>query len=60
MRFLGIGSLNPKELERLFLHLKSDSHLPKKLFCLAQWKPFKNNEKCFLLHLKSPFRSQDI
>ena len=23
-------------------------------------KPFKNDEKCFLLHLKSSFRSQDI
>ena len=28
----------------------------------GNWKPapFKNNEKCFLFHLKSPFRSQDI
>ena len=24
------------------------------------WKPFKNNQKCFLFHLKSSFRSQDI
>ena len=24
------------------------------------WKPFKNDEKCFLFHLKSSFRSQDI
>ena len=24
------------------------------------WKPFKNDEKCFLFHLESPFRSQDI
>ena len=24
------------------------------------WKPFKNYEKCFLFHLKSPFCSQDI
>ena len=23
-------------------------------------KPFKNNEKCFLFHIKSSFRSQDI
>ena len=23
-------------------------------------KPFKNDEKCFLFHLKSSFRSQDI
>ena len=26
----------------------------------ANWKPFKNDEKCFLFHLKSSFRSQDI
>ena len=38
--------------------LKSDSHLPKKLFCFLQCKPLKNNEKCFLFHLR--FRSQDI
>ena len=24
------------------------------------WKPFKNDEKCFLFHLKSSFRSQDM
>ena len=27
---------------------------------LLQWKPFKNDEKCFLFHLKSSFRCQDI
>ena len=26
----------------------------------GNWKPFKNDEKCFLFHLKSSFRSQDI
>ena len=26
----------------------------------VNWKPFKNDEKCFLVHLKSSFRSQDI
>ena len=39
--------------------LKSDSHLPKKTFLFASM-PFKNDEKCFLFQLKSPFRSQDI
>ena len=34
--------------------LKSDSDLPKKCF-LLQWKPFKNNGKCFLVHVKSSF-----
>ena len=29
-------------------------------FYLLQWKPLKNDEKCFLFHLKSSFRSQDI
>ena len=40
--------------------LKSDSHLPKKLIYLLQWKPLKNDEKCFLFHLKNSPRSQDI
>ena len=26
----------------------------------GNWKPFKNDEKCFLFRLKSSFRSQDI
>ena len=29
-------------------------------FYLLQWKPFKDDEKWFLLHLKSSFRSQYI
>ena len=32
----------------------------KNYFYLLQWKPFKNNEKRFLFHLKSSFHSQDI
>ena len=32
----------------------------KKLFYLFQRKPFKNDEKWFLFHPKSSFRSQDI
>ena len=32
--------------------LKSGSHFPKKLFYLFQWKPFKNDEKCFLIPLE--------
>ena len=31
-----------------------------KFLFLAKWQPFKNYEKCFLFHLKSSFRSQDI
>ena len=26
----------------------------------SKWKPFKNDEKCFLFHLRSSFLSQDI
>ena len=41
--------------------LKSNFRPPKKkMFYLLQWQPFKNGEKCFLFHLKSSFRSQDI
>ena len=32
----------------------------KNLCHLLDWKPFKIDEKCFLFHLKSSFRSQDI
>ena len=39
--------------------LKLDSNLPKELVLFAS-KPFKNDEKCFLFHRKSSFRSQDI
>ena len=42
------------------LSLKSNSHLPKNLCYLFHWKPFKNDETCFLFHLKSSFHSQDI
>ena len=31
----------------------------KNLCYLLDWKPFKNDEKCFLFHLKSSFRFQD-
>ena len=30
------------------------------LFCVLQWKPFKNDENCFLFHLKNSFRFQNI
>ena len=41
--------------------LKSDSQLPKQNFIIYfNGKSFKNDEKGFLFHLKSSFRSQDI
>ena len=50
-----------------FTFLKSHSHLLKKIYIyiyifvyLPHWKPFTNDEKGFLFHLKSSFCSQDI
>ena len=40
--------------------LKSDSHLPKKFVLFADWKLFKNDEKCFLFHLESSSLFQGI
>ena len=48
------------KLTSYLLILKSDLHLSKKLCYLLDWKPFKNDEKCFLFCLKSSFRSQGI
>ena len=47
------GSVNNVNKGRL----RSGSHLLKNLFYLLQCKPFKNDEKYFLFHLKSYFRS---
>ena len=42
-------------------NINLDSHLPKKFVLFASLKAsFKIDEKCFLCHLKSSFRSQDI
>ena len=48
------------DLLQKWSRLTSDSHLPKKLFYLVQRKLFKNDENCFLFHLKSTFPSEDI
>ena len=40
--------------------LKLDSLLQKTFLDLLQWKPIKNNEKCFLFHLKNSSCFQDI
>ena len=42
------------------VRLKLDSHFPKKIVLFALWKPFNDDEKCFLFHRKSSFGSQDI
>ena len=39
-----------------FYFFKSDSYLPKEFVLFAFRKPFKNDEKCFLFHLKSSLR----
>ena len=42
-------------------YLKSDSHLPKKVFVICfNDSPSKMMKNPFLFHLKSSFRSQDI
>ena len=38
--------------------LKSDSHHQKTLLYLSQWKPFKNDKKCFLFQIKNSPCSQ--
>ena len=40
--------------------LKSGSHFSKKIVLYFSLKPFKNDKKCFLFHLKNSFHSQDI
>ena len=47
-------------LEVNLVNLKSDSHPPKNNFLFALMMALKNDEKCFLSHLQSSFRSQDI
>ena len=42
-----------KESSLLNENLKVDSHLPKKI--VYEWKPFTNDEKCFLFYLKNSF-----
>ena len=46
-----------KKLFELKVGLSSSQKIP---IYLLQWKAFKNDEKCFLFHLKSFFHSQDI
>ena len=60
-QFLSTESLL-KIMKKFFLfHLKVRLSPSKKVFYyLLQRKPFKNDEKCFLFHLKSSFHSQDI
>ena len=47
-------------LQVKLVNLKSDSHPPKNNFLFALMMALKNDEKCFLSHLQSSFRSQDI
>ena len=55
-----IGSNHFQQCVWYQMHLKVGLSPSKKLFYLLHWKPFKNDEKCFLFHIKSYFRSQDI
>ena len=53
--FSKVWSLQPVILLLAYIFIEN-----KLLQSLFPWKPFKNFEKCFLFHLKSSFRSQDI
>ena len=44
----------------LLISLSRTLTFQKRLCYLLQWKPFKNDEKCYLFHLKISFPSQDI
>ena len=48
------------KISDLLAFLKVELSPSKKMHYLLHWKPFKNDEKYFLLQLKSSFRSQDI
>ena len=43
-----------------YIALKVGLSLYKKKFYLRQWKPFKDDEKCFSFHPKTFFPTQDI
>ena len=43
-----------------WMSLQSDSRHQKTWLYLLQWKPFKNDEKCLLIHLKKSPCSQDL
>ena len=60
LKLKGIVNLLSRNSKKIYLTLKSDSHLPKKMRYLLHWKSFKNDEECFLSHLKISFRSQGI
>ena len=45
---------------RSYFKLKAGLSPSKKLCYLLDWKSRKNDEKCFLFHLKNSFHSQDI
>ena len=47
----------------MLAYIKSDSHLSKEWFLfnsMTMTKPFNSDEKCFLFHVNSSFRSQSM
>ena len=50
---------NKQTSENIFTYIGL-SLSKKSWFYLLQWKAFKNDEKSFLFHVNSSFRSQDI
>ena len=52
--------VDPYEVQDVTALCILDSQLPKKMCYLLQWKPFKNDEECYLFQLKNFFYFQDI
>ena len=53
--FKGLSSFADAVQSEFHIIFKSDSHLPKKLFYLLQWNPFKNDENAFYFILSGLF-----
>ena len=51
---------SPLKMLKNAFHPKVGFSPSKKMCYLLHWKPFKNDEKCFLFHLKSSFHPKDI
>ena len=51
---------NPETIKKYLSYLKLVFTIFIKFLFFTKWQPFKNYEKCFLIHLKSSFPSQDI
>ena len=55
-----IENITGMQVVQIFYAFKVEISPSSKMVLFALKKPFKNGEKCFLLHLKRSFLSQDI